>query len=432
MMSMEALDPVKDQNVSAEWRRYGLARRRELLENDRQNGGTSFNINQTCSVNRYFQVASRALEQFHDMHLTGADLEETYIMGHRMLNFLTESMPNHPEYIRPESASLRMQCREQLELLREVLFDLELQIDEEQCNRFVADFDPIVDDDDDSDDEDDLPILNPNQTQDWVDFAAWRDSQRKSDSPTSETVTTSGTGSLDHLDTSSDESDRDVERKLNFSDYEGPDASPQRMYTMELDSDFLDRIANEDVTYETDSEAADSWAQDNDSVARSSSSGPGITCDPARLVFNDLLRRASPSSQSETVMEAPKAVRAASPCKKPEKGQRRVQFRIADEDEVETEIQRFLNSSDEQDPEIFIESSMQKLSLSTGSPSPKSPPREEARSSSPRSPSAFSSISSVEINDSKISLDEQVAFFGDDDWVSFDGDDTMKSLSFSF
>jgi hypothetical protein len=361
------------------------------------------------------------------MHLTGADLEETYIMGHRMLSFLTEWLPKHPEYLRPEASAVRTQSREQLELLREVLFDLELQIDEEQCNRFVADFDPIVDDD--SDDEEDFPLSNPHQPQDWVDFAAWRDAQRKTDSPTSETVTTTGTGSIDHFDTSSDESDRDVERKLNFSDYEVPSPSPKRMYTMELDSDFLDRIANEDVTYETDSEAADSWAQDYDSVARSASSVPGITCDPARLVFRDLLERVPTSRQADSVMQTPKAVRATSPSEKSEKSQRRVQFRMADEEEVESEIEKYLNSSDELDPETFIESSMQRLSLSSSS---KSPPQEnENHSSPPRPSSAFSSFSSVEVDDSKISVEEQVAFFGDDDWVSFDGDDTMKSLSFS-
>jgi hypothetical protein len=71
-MSMEALDPVKESNVSAEWRRYGLARRRELLENDRRHGGTNFNLNQSCSVHRYFQVAGRVSENISRLENRGS------------------------------------------------------------------------------------------------------------------------------------------------------------------------------------------------------------------------------------------------------------------------------------------------------------------------------------------------------------------------
>lgn len=46
-------------NVAAndEWRKYGEARRQELLENDED--GRSFEINRRCSVLRYFDVGDR-------------------------------------------------------------------------------------------------------------------------------------------------------------------------------------------------------------------------------------------------------------------------------------------------------------------------------------------------------------------------------------
>jgi hypothetical protein len=58
---------------------------------------------------------------------------------------------------------------------------------------------------------------------------------------------------------------------------------------MDFGTGFLEHIATEDVCYETDSAAADSWAQDNDSIEPPASSASGITCDPARLAFQELL-----------------------------------------------------------------------------------------------------------------------------------------------
>ena len=46
-------------NESDKWRMYGKARRRQILEDDRQRGGTKFNLNASCSVERYYEVASR-------------------------------------------------------------------------------------------------------------------------------------------------------------------------------------------------------------------------------------------------------------------------------------------------------------------------------------------------------------------------------------
>ncbi len=45
--------------LSNDWRRIGLARRKFLLEDDRRKGGTNFDLNISCTVDRYFQVAHR-------------------------------------------------------------------------------------------------------------------------------------------------------------------------------------------------------------------------------------------------------------------------------------------------------------------------------------------------------------------------------------
>lgn len=42
-----------------EWRRYGEARRKELVEQDEVEGGTSFHLNKKCRIERYFGLAER-------------------------------------------------------------------------------------------------------------------------------------------------------------------------------------------------------------------------------------------------------------------------------------------------------------------------------------------------------------------------------------
>jgi len=46
----------------ARWRVHGRAKRQALLDQDRKRGGTKFNLNSSCSVHRYFQVAHRVSE----------------------------------------------------------------------------------------------------------------------------------------------------------------------------------------------------------------------------------------------------------------------------------------------------------------------------------------------------------------------------------
>jgi hypothetical protein len=66
-------------------------------------------------------------------------------------------------------------------------------------------------------------------------------------------------------------------------------------------SDFLRKIAEEDVRYENDSEANDSWAQDAEElevVGSADSTGSTLTCDPARIAFREMMNNVTHSSQN--------------------------------------------------------------------------------------------------------------------------------------
>ncbi|KAL3912738.1 MAG: hypothetical protein SGILL_006768, partial [Bacillariaceae sp.] len=142
----------------ARWRSHGLKRRQQLLLDDVKKGGRTFQVSfGDTSVHRYFSVAHWALEQFHELYQSSAgnttcsNLEETYVMGYRIISFLTECLPKHPGFA--TAPDIRQRAKAELELLRECLEDVALQIDEETCNKFVDDFDPLFvvgDDDDDS------------------------------------------------------------------------------------------------------------------------------------------------------------------------------------------------------------------------------------------------------------------------------------------
>ncbi len=53
---------ASDIRPSDTWRRIGLARRRFLLEDDKRKGGTTFDLNFDCKVDRYFEVAHRVCD----------------------------------------------------------------------------------------------------------------------------------------------------------------------------------------------------------------------------------------------------------------------------------------------------------------------------------------------------------------------------------
>jgi len=45
--------------ASDQWRRYGEARRKELVAADEKEGNTKFHLHKKCRIQRYFQLAER-------------------------------------------------------------------------------------------------------------------------------------------------------------------------------------------------------------------------------------------------------------------------------------------------------------------------------------------------------------------------------------
>lgn len=90
--------------------------------------------------------------------------------------------------------------------------------------------------------------------------------------------------------------DKYVDLDPDYDDYDEDDCDEEVILRYSLKDSFatsiLNRIADEDVCFETDSEAVDSWAQDGDSNALSgASSGTALTCDPARIAFREIMNR---------------------------------------------------------------------------------------------------------------------------------------------
>lgn len=46
-------------NMKQEWRRYGAARRKEIIATDEQQGGTRFELYKKCRIEQYFHIADR-------------------------------------------------------------------------------------------------------------------------------------------------------------------------------------------------------------------------------------------------------------------------------------------------------------------------------------------------------------------------------------
>ena len=57
--SLDCFANSTNSNMKQEWRRYGAARRKELIEKDEQEGGTRFELHKKCRIEQYFSIADR-------------------------------------------------------------------------------------------------------------------------------------------------------------------------------------------------------------------------------------------------------------------------------------------------------------------------------------------------------------------------------------
>mmetsp|Transcript_14764 Transcript_14764/g.30429 ORF Transcript_14764/g.30429 Transcript_14764/m.30429 type:complete len:402 (-) Transcript_14764:628-1833(-) len=313
------------------WRKYGAARRKELVAKDETLGGTSFEMHKKCQIERYFRISEKAIADFQAKCADPeSDLEETYVMGHRLKAFLGQALPQHPHYRRSQVAQLRSKSLRNLAWIKDKMHEIALKIDEQQLDTYVTlDYEPEPDDistsssepeiDDDDDDDDsagfaDFSSMSSFDDQEWHAFSGWGAQADfpdpgfdEKDVPLATETDSSSLGldvgsSLDeseneeqpsdeHVDLSDIPSDTEEEPQtfVTFQDDEDDDASHDEQ-DLDGKSDFLRQIEDEAVCYESDSEAVDSWAQDGESHAHSiASSGTAMTYDPARIAFREIM-----------------------------------------------------------------------------------------------------------------------------------------------
>jgi hypothetical protein len=245
------------------------------------------------------------------------DLEDMYVLGHRILRFLTVYLPRHPDFSKPRSWNLRNKSRGEIKTLEFCLEDIAVLIDEQHCNQvvdFAPEFDMFLLEDQGSriygDSTEPTKLSDDSPNDNWVPFGGWQGDEKAliADSPDT-TLSTTGSESVEPLDISSSEAgDLHTELQIDFSDnmdsYEEDDEEVEQgqiMFTLDFsesseEDEFLYRIANEHVPFYMDSDASDSWAQDNQSnpsfvAYRRSRNAP--TCDPAEIAFRHSMSPAS-------------------------------------------------------------------------------------------------------------------------------------------
>lgn len=214
-------------------------------------------------------------------------------MGHRLVSFLESALPQHPEYHRITLTIQRRQCQSHLEWVRRKMEEIALTIDEAQLNAYVdCQYEPAAEESVSSSEDDD-------DDNGWESFTGWGDHKSVPamvESDTSSCDWTKETSSESEPESFEDFPDPDVLPDFDDSDDDDSEHSQDHCVHYALNepvlaSSFLKKISLEDVRYETDSEAMDSWAQDDESFAISASSGSALTCDPARIAFRELMNR---------------------------------------------------------------------------------------------------------------------------------------------
>lgn len=333
-----------------EWRRYGAARRKELVSKDETLGGTRFEMHKKIQIERYFRVAEKAFSDFQKKCKDeDSDVEETYVMGHRLTAFVGKALPQHPSYRKSQVTQMRHRSQRNLEWVKEQMEILALKIDEEQLNSYITnDYDPAPDDfsssSSEADDEQpsfaDFSSMGDLNDQTWQDFTGssfpefspnpfpYKDIPVLTETDSSHSHdANSSHEDLDFDEQPDDETDMSdyatdeeeerskkllVEEPKTIVTFQDDDESQQSSYLDGGPSEFFLKIASEaahsTAFYESDSEAADSWAQDGESCARScASSDPAISNDSARLAFREIINNAERDTQllSQPNLRAP-------------------------------------------------------------------------------------------------------------------------------
>lgn len=270
-------------------------------------------------------------------------------MGNRLIAFLGTALPRHPAYT--TSVAQRTVTERHLQQIKATMKHISILIDEDQLNRYITnEFDPLIDDED----EDDDALLqkstdNFETPASWETFAGWSshnenipgfiDTDESSQDIDSD-IDFSNFDLTKRWGASSSSVDKSLGHQTNFTnspildtyydddtdDSDDGQNSPfaMRMKPPVLAQSILRKIAREAVRYESDSEAADSWAQDGNCGAsdatsssevgdaatttssslhisnspRAASAAPITSCDPARMAFRSIMNRHTRHLQS--------------------------------------------------------------------------------------------------------------------------------------
>jgi hypothetical protein len=261
----------------------------------------------------------QVIEQFQELCDRNA-MEDAYVMGHRLIAFLGTALPRHPSYA--ASTKERAITGAHLRRIQKQIRDIAIQIDEEQLNRYITnDFDPVIEEDDEEKKDEETPT--------WEAFAGW--SSFGCDTPPGGIDTDESSQDFDsdieffdfekrRSKISEPSNDPELEDMISDDDYDSDEesddaANPFVIHCKPpvLSTSILRKIAREAVRYESDSEAADSWAQDGTGNASdTTSSEVGLlnstadqtgqlsytSCDPARLAFRAIMNKHTQQLQS--------------------------------------------------------------------------------------------------------------------------------------
>ncbi|CAJ1957546.1 unnamed protein product [Cylindrotheca closterium] len=129
-------------DIRKDWRKHGKVYRAKLIVEDEQKGGNAFVLSNQCSIDRYYRVADRVLDEFLSTSSASSNAEEVseaYLVGNRLVKFLSVVLPTHNEYLSqdPELTSCRIRSQEQLIDLLQYMEELSLIVDEIQYNLYI-------------------------------------------------------------------------------------------------------------------------------------------------------------------------------------------------------------------------------------------------------------------------------------------------------
>ena len=200
-------------------------------------------------------------------------------MGHRLVYYYTDALPRHEHYrsIDPSISRLREKTISDLDWIRKRLEVISLRIDEEQLNLHIQ----TSESNKDTVQQSDTNTLttttdDDNEEPAWESFTGWSaDFVDDNTSVLNDTAAGPENPFRDHADDPADILDLDSEEETevesdcdSLSDIDSDERAVRFDFAPEphLESSFLRVIASEDVEYEEDSEAVDSWAQDDQSL----------------------------------------------------------------------------------------------------------------------------------------------------------------------